>query len=381
MATTTVFSRNNPLRTNVDPIRVSSHNRTRLTRARFRIPAISAIAALVILGASAANAQPARCSLSLFDPRVPDDPPTRWNADRSYTITTGTGDVAGSRIYRVTSDTLYLSKDNLPSLARDANSPNTRLSKITFDARTIVVDMPMYFDSASVEFIAETVVFTRRGVIGFTSTPQQGGDGVTIVANRLDLTQARTVPFQFETENWKYLQKDSEKQWPTDHKRHLTISAISAEVPEPLTTDESIFAYFRNCTLDRFYGRDKDESAKPFALNVGNAQSSKSYADSLRTALWPNELAAKTVRFFAKSPYDSPSDQFLQTSVINTYLDRLPADQSQARLVLFSVSDAISRAHDLNGYTKYYVPRLAFTTRLEEFKKSLTSKLTIAKLW
>jgi hypothetical protein len=244
----------------------------------------------------------AGCSQSLYDPRLPDDPPTRWDSDQAYTVTANIDAKSSRRTYRITGDALRLSADNLPSLARDANAPNTKVRAVIFDARSITVDMPMYFDSAAVSLLAESIVFTHRGAVGFTSMPQPGGDGLKITTSRLDLSQARSVPFEFETDNWSYLKEPNEKPWPDDRKRQIEISAETLALPESVVGDEALFTYFRSLTLDRFHGRDGDNSRKPYTLACEVAGATVAWRESLRTLVWPSELAAKAVRFLRRRP-------------------------------------------------------------------------------
>ena len=293
------------------------------------------------------QAQVIECTQPLFSSPPSMDAFTRWEADRNYSIQARKNGSTGEYSIVVAGDTLWLSEKDLPSLKREPNSPHKDLYSITFDARIIVLDMALEFESANVIFKAETLRFTSRGKIVLSTPPKQGGDKVVIVTDSLDLTHAPNVPFVFVTNNWKYVTDATEKPWPSDKQRSLSISANKADFADPGEfTEVGALSYFRARTLDKGFPKDGPNSEKPFSIEISSASAASGYVSSLENAQWPVELAAKTGRYFSRAPFDEPSNTFLKISIIDRYSGLLPPQQQSAKMSLLRIRDSIERRVD-----------------------------------
>ncbi len=197
--------------------------------------------------------------------------------------------------YYIAGDILRINEEQFPSLARDANTPNTGIQSLTFDARIIFLDMPLVFDSAKLLLMAEKVIFTNRAAILFNAlAPQLNGDGISIIADDVDLTSAKTRPFQFKTDNWEFLSDGSQRPWPSDHQRKIDVSSNHISASDPLLK-EDMFKFFRNLTLDQKYGYAPGGlSLAPYILHVGDDVATQRYDNSFSTVVvWPDELSRR----------------------------------------------------------------------------------------
>jgi hypothetical protein len=325
----------------------------------------------------------ADCTQSLYNPTLNDSAFSYWSNDTSYTVTKTSDDNTHLDSYYVSGDTIRINEDQFPSLARPANAPNTAVKSITFDARLIILDMPIVFDSTSLSFFAERVVFTNRAAILFNSPmPQSGGDGVLIVTDEFDLSSAKTRPFQFKTDNWEFLTDGSQKPWPAENRRTINVSANRVVTSDPLFKDD-LLKFFRNLTLDQKYGyAPAGLSSAPYTIHVADDMSIHQYDTNFsKTVLWPDELAAKVTRQFARAPFDSTNTEFLQTTYIRPYIQKFESSHSAASLRLNDVATAIRLGRDTFGQERYYVPRFSLDTVLQSFNDDLTATLKTASDW
>src|SRR5207244_1246563 len=101
-----------------------------------------------------------------------------------------------------------------------------------------------------IRFVAETMTFTNRGSIVFTAPePHDGGDGVEILVDTLDLQSAKAKPLLFVTNNWRFLTDSTQTPWLVEHSRHVSLSAAKPLISDPSYRDDA-YLFARTLTLD-----------------------------------------------------------------------------------------------------------------------------------
>ena len=315
---------------------------------------------------------PRECSRSLWEASASKVPPQQvWDADTASLV--GYRSIGADKLESqyVTGDILHLSRDEFPSESRTVVQSQSGIRTLTFDAREIIVDMPLVFTSASVRFLADTVRFTQRGSITFTSDPRPGGDGVTIIAESIDMSDALRHPFQFVTQD---------ANWPADAKRVVSITARSTR---PAMAGTQLKKWIRALTLDENYA-DLATGADPYLsypLASGTAAQA-AYLKILDTdMLWPQQLADKVAREFAESPFDESRKTFLRDKAA-TYLRLLRNTHHDiARSVLTSTTTSIDLNVDELGFHRYFIPRTGFPDYVKSFKQLADQQLNAMVQW
>lgn len=291
--------------------------------------------------------------------------------------------ISGRLHHYISGDTIHLSEADFPSLKRPANAGYTGVGSVTVDARLIIYDMPLVFDSTTVVLVAEQVIWTHLGELHLGATPQVGGDGITIITSRLDLSKVKQHPFVFYTDNWTPAWPDNA--FPMNAKRKVEVYANivigQSDPPDRLSAsyDEELLKFFRVLTLDHTVSRYPG-SKLPYHLEIGSPAAMKRYNDSLLAALWPTAFAAKVARQFSQSPYDGQSNRFIE-ELVSRYSEVLLGINYNVVLRLTSIRQAILHNEDLYGRNTYYVPRVSFSALLKRFKDSLNSAKDLTSEW
>ena len=312
------------------------------------------------------------CKRSLWEAPASNVPPQQvWDGDTANLVgyrSTGTDKLESQY---VTGDILHFSRDEFPSESRTLVQSQSGIRSLTFDAREIIVDMPLVFTSASVRFLADTVRFTQRGSITFTSDPRPEGDGVTIIAESIDMSDALHHPFQFVTQD---------ANWPANAKR---VVSITARTGRPALTSAQLKKWARALTLDENYA-DPASGADPYQSYavISGVAAQASYLKILDTEmLWPQQLADKVAREFAESPFDESRKVFLRDKAV-TYLRLLRNTHHDiARSVLTSTRTSIDLSVDELGFHRYFIPRTGFPDYVKSFKKLADEQLNAMVQW
>jgi hypothetical protein len=307
-----------------------------------------------------------------------------WEAPKSHVSAQQTwdGDTANLVGYRskgtdklesqyVTGDILRISREEFPSEDRTVAESQSGVRSLTFDGREIVIDMPLVFTSASVRFLAETVRFTQRGSITFSGEPRDGGDGITIIANSIDTSNALHRPFQFVTQD---------ARWSSSAKRVVTITAPGLR---PAHDPRSVKKWIRSLTLDEDYA-EPPKGADPYQSYVvtTGASGQTAYMKSLDAEmLWPQQVADKIARQFAQAPFDEDRNTFLAEKATK-YLQLLRnTHHALARSVLSSTKTAIDLHVDQLGFHHYFIPRTGFADLQKSFKELADKQLISMAAW
>ena len=315
---------------------------------------------------------PKECSRSLWEAPASSQPPQQvWDGDTANLVgyrSIGTDKLESQYI---TADILRISRDEFPSESRTVVQSQSGVRSITFDAREIIIDMPLVFTSASVRFLADTVRFTQRGSITFTGAPSQDNDGITIIAETVDTSNALHHPLQFVTQD---------ANWTPNAKRTVSITGRSIT---PAVSATQLKKWARGLTLDDNYA-DVATGADPYSgysLSSGPAAQTL-YSKTLDAEmLWPQQLADKVAREFAEAPFDEARDAFLRAKTVS-YLRLLRNTHHElARSVLTSTMTAIDLNVDELGFHRYFIPRTGFPDYEKSFKQLAEEQLNAMVKW
>lgn len=324
---------------------------------------------------------------SLYDPAPQIPSAERWQRDRHCSVVARRSTATQRTNYYVCGDILHLSREAFPSLVRTDNTPNTGVEKIRFDARVLIVDMSLHFDTARVEMFAESIVWTGAGELRMREMPQTGGDGLWIVAQHLDMRPVLTEdrrPFVFTTNDWSYLTDATKPAWPDDRKRVVDVQCCHLTTGSQITAndDEAVFEWFRSLTLDRRYALDGQNSRRPYHLRIGGPAAQERYETVLtQESRWPLEFGDKIARLFSAGPYVADDNAFLVQQCIAPYRGLFQQHYPSALSRLQQVESAIRNGTDLFGRTRYYTPRLSFAVLRQRFAQALETNLKIAEDW
>lgn len=319
------------------------------------------------------------------------NPEHLWANDTQYQILT-----LEAGTYLIRGDTIHLQPDLFRSLARGPSSTMTNVASITFDAREIVVDMPILVSDAQLRFFADTVRFTWNGLIGISSPPghYEGSNAasgvharvdqlVEIQTRNLDLSDARLTLFDFSTQDWS--RSTDQPPWPeTDTSRggtRVIVVRAGTVVPSRWSSDversllvEEPERYLHNLSQDRGRSAGFDWTIG-YDVVVGPSGEA-SYEHLLETSLrWPDYTLQKLRRVYALDPYDAGMQEFIGSQV-RQLAERMPASSALSTLVgLSRLSDLTELGQDLHGFKQDDVFMRDMKVQLDELANRLNMTL------
>ena len=205
--------------------------------------------------AAATNSDAPKVQLNCTKPLISStsiaDPLKAWSSDTSF-IRGFKQDTSGLVSLYIVGDKISLTKEELKSLFRTRNLPNTKVSSVVFDAREIDLDMPIVLDTATVTFYAQTLRIGPRASIVFTEQPSKKlftglpltVDGVNIIVDSLDLTQSPLHPLVFVTR---------ESGWPPTSNRLVTVVSNEVKLRAGTQAPPDMKILARDLSLDENY--------------------------------------------------------------------------------------------------------------------------------
>jgi hypothetical protein len=309
-----------------------------------------------------------------------------WSADNTYWVSYVA--LPNSRFeIVVVGDTLELTPSTFAMLSRTDDRPISNWDRLVFDARKIVVAMPLIFDSTAVEFRADEIIWEPEGRVALKTPPAANHtDGITIVSRRLDLSRAPAVPFDFETDNWAHYPSNDNDVQDGRWNRFLNIS--SDEVIPPAVANGRLadeWSWIRDLTRDRWDvlrgGKDSSFSRRPYHIGLHQAGGDVYTKSLTSTMLWPAAFASKVQRTFAQNPYDSTAAQFFFRDTQLARYTELLSDKprhAQATHTLSNIADALHRKVDLSGYPSEFVPRVKFEVLRAAFDRQFNTSERLA---
>lgn len=306
-----------------------------------------------------------RCPDALQAKATQDSPAQLWQSDADYWITSLPSDPSRKRLY-VVGDQIRLTSADFTNFLRAADDPRADIAEIVVDARAITVDMPIRLLSSTLLLQGETVSFTKRADIALSEPPLDSqGDGIAILAKRLDLRNIRRRPLNFTSykPDWSF-------------SRHVSVSAAELLVATP-TTDA--VAFFRDLTKDPIAGIT---DTRAYSIDVNSAAALRAYQLRLdQEMLWPTAFAGKLTRHFARSPYAAANRQFL-LALADEYQVQFNRDRFDYALALISrIRSAIHSEVDLAGRSIYFVPRRDYPSLREYFDRANEESFEVLQLW
>ncbi|MGO6770345.1 hypothetical protein [Rhizobium johnstonii] len=313
------------------------------------------------------------------------DPAAAWDGDRRVFVFDTQGE-QGRRV-RVVGDIVELTPELFPSLFRADGQYLEDVDSITIDAREIVVAMPIRMAGGHLKLNAQRVTFKFDGLVSFVREPVTTDQSVEIMTRELDLSQSRSIPLLFATNDWAFAEAP---RWNTAGKPSRTIS-VSAEaivprpgVNTPLARD-AYTSFLVTLTLDR----QKPEGAWTSAYAVSSGETAEAaYSDALaRSFQWPDATAMKLQRIFSTDPYDVRMREFISTAVEN-YRGMFGSRISKvAEAGLLRLEQAYSAGTDLFGLSETSVPMTSVAHRISMFEDMMADiygpdgNTGLMKLW
>jgi hypothetical protein len=288
----------------------------------------------------------------------------KWGDDVSYEVVPigKTGDR-----FRFIGDTIQLNAENFPSLIKDPIDAPPNLTELIFDARIIYVDSPIALQQCQVKFLCEKVVFSQQFSITFTKDPPVAtstfnvlsgitdygdGDGVTIVADEIEIIGTVDVPFTFFTAG-------SGIGSPT---RRITMISGKWILDGIEITSPSAYDILRNMSLD---GQLDRGSASSYRISLGAVSADTRQTAFFETMSWPIAFTVKLSRHFSTSPFKKETQDEVSL-IIASYDARLSKwSLSGPTAELNRISAAILAGKDLNGFRRDEIPRMALKSQIK----------------
>ena len=357
-------------------------------RRRRAAKVLSFLMLVIGFGGAAARGQ-GGCPLRLAVTANATPPEVLWQADGLYWVS-HTSPTPDTFDVLIVGDTLRLTPAAFPMLARGNDRPISNWRHVVFDARRIIVAMPLVFSSTLVEFRAEEVIWEAEGRVTLRNPPPAGRqDGLAITARRLDLSNAASVPFDFETDNWsRYPSNDSDVTPSTRWARSLSIH-VGTLTPPSSDSPPDPWILLRTLSRDRWDvlrgGQNAAFSRRPYDLRLNDTGEAQYSSELASTMLWPSAFAGKVERVFSQNSYDPAAPAFfLSTIDLERYSNDLAAHERHqaASQTLARVASSVRRRVDLFGYPPEFVPRVKFQVLQEAFKQqfSATEQLALRSL-
>jgi len=292
------------------------------------------------------------CSVSLWQAPGGGNPATTWNNDTAY-IKGGSEEKESEYL---TGDLLVISPESMPSLFKDRRPdlPNSYLQILTLDAREVVIDGALYFDSARVRIYADTVTFTSRGYLSFAVAPAP--EQIEIITRQLRVAADNPHPLRLLT---------ADATWTTIAKPTVTIVAASitgrparkpVDQARSLTLDDEFRQFLPKINLDAAYSVTLGTPAGPMF---------EKYLTT--TMLWPEQFADKVAREFARGPFDAARITSLRQRSGSFKQMFSRTNHILAAATLDNVLSAMSRGVDELGFHQYYIPRTSFEYERDTF--------------
>ncbi|AZV18104.1 hypothetical protein EJ079_02830 [Mesorhizobium sp. M7A.F.Ce.TU.012.03.2.1] len=244
--------------------------------------------------------------------------------------------------YFIIGDIVELSAATFPSLFRDNGQYLSKTFELNIDARHAIFNMPLRMADGRLRIIAQRLEFGFDGLAGFVSPPSNG-QLISISAEVIDFTRARSLPFAFRT---------------GVEGRSINIRCLSATGLTPGAAPTNEFAHFiAQMTLGDAGGVRPD-------ISFGDAAVS-AYETSLANAKWPEASTLKLQRFLSNAPYSESNRAFVRGKV-GELLTALRGTQSPlVSAAVQRTSDAIANQSDLLGLRENDTPMSSLSQSIE----------------
>lgn len=277
-----------------------------------------------------------------------------WDDDDNYSLTSRT--VNGSVSIRVTADIVRINDANFHSLVREIDKAVPNVSEVIVDARKIVIDGPLSFESSHLVFLGDEIDFGPSGRISLTSAPRGTNDGLRLIARSVSFDDGARKPIQFVPS--------------AAPQRRIDIVASEVRANgQVLVGDAASTALWRH-TLGSYFGGPPTDGSW-IATTDSSAVQGWQEAFS-KEMFWPLYTSAKLDKFHSRAPYD-PENQTKLISLIAALKPRFEAwSNPQPLIELQRISNLIRLDLDPYGRSAAYAPRVAIQKQIDNVRTRLT---------
>ncbi len=315
------------------------------------------------------------CDQGLFNYAPVNTPAEIWEQDTTYT-TTWKEDESGQDAILIVGDILHVNQEDFPFLFKKVSEPITGISKLVFDAREIVIEMPIRLADGFVSIFADRVSFYGNGAINFSRPPNVHDQGLEIITKILDLSRSGARPLEFTTRDW------IGNEWPThDGPHRRVIVRCDQVVPSQQTSEidlnnlkERPARFIHNLSVDRSRSKPK-HWMEMYDVIIGTEEQGQNTYDKhfFQSLVWPNYTAYKLGNLLAFGPYDKGVRTFVN-NLTKHFSSRfaIRMDQ-QAFLKIKQINNAILSETDLRGFSNHDVSLISLPVLLERFERSVNS--------
>lgn len=240
-------------------------------------------------------------------------PEKEWEEKEDFMIF-NLKDKNGQTVKYITGDVIELTPTYFQDMFVPVGSSIYPYSKIVIDARKLVINMPLRFDSkTNVELFAEEMIFDSNGIIVIASAPNnQAVKKISLTAKTIDFSKAKKIPLQFITQNWSS---------PTDGKKrelHLSVEELKGEFEkqvEPGDQDEGFKYFLRDHSLDKLFNMAGSPSRHSNYITASGAKALELYNQKLIAAHWPDMTVKKLTRMLTLDAYNSKNKKFIDKKI------------------------------------------------------------------
>lgn len=325
-----------------------------------------------------------RCAVPVTWPIESTNPQAFWDDDRQVSILRR--EDGGRFTYRIVGDVVELNPALFPALATEPDGALTDIAEISVDAREIIVDMPIRLADGVLKLRADRVRFGGGGSVSLIQPPKEREQALDIVAQTLDLSRARAVPFVFATQGWRLAEAPA---WPAaDAPKRMLRLKIGTIVPAETESDASKsqlkrdpVRWLHNRTADQGFdsGMPKEVWSAGYDITIGDAGAA-AYDELFRTALlWPDAVANKVLRLRSRGAFDPAVDAFLRAKV-EELLPRFDLRNGRhSAAMMRRIVNQIDDGVDPFGNGPFDVPLADLAERVQAFGKSLDEILGTEK--
>lgn len=302
-------------------------------------------------GAAPPAAQPAPPCL-VVSPPVPASYPD-WNSDDGYNLSKAQ-DGTAVRI-RISADIVRINNRNFQSLVREIDKAIPNISAIVVDARKIILNAPLSFETTKLTFLSDEFEFGPLGKITLTAAAPAGGDGIRIITRKLTFDDMVSKPFQV-TPSLSPL-------------RSFEIVAASVKSGGNVLTAAAAGTAVWKRTVGSYLGPAPVDNSWHI---VTDPSSSVAWFDVFRSEMfWPMYSSAKLEKFHARAPYDPQNKSSLQSTIAGL---KPTFEQWSGPKPLIEVQrvEGLMRLNlDSFGKSAAYAPRIDISTQLANAKARL----------
>ncbi len=275
-----------------------------------------------------------------------------WNSDVSYDVVEG-----GKNLYRhltFTGDRLLINRENFGSLIRDVDQAGYGISELTLDAREVVVESALVFDSAKITIRARRVIFRGNGQIALTGPTSALPDGLFIIAETVEFQKSVSVPFLLHPT----------PALASQEKRSLSIQAKFIKIDDVVIDNESGLTAVWSRTLGSVF-EDTPQQNDAVMVETGELGEAAFIEATATASAWPAHFIKKIGKFHARGPYDESARKLLLGQIAENEVVISKSANPQLEAQLREVRSNLHHNLDGFGQPQSFVPRESLFKQIE----------------